>query len=326
MKSRLMPAALAAVLLLLSVAVATTASAQTPNRVYRLGHLAPAAAAEQLSRELMMPELAKLGFVEGRNLVVEWRVGDAAAQPDQMRELLAGRPDAIVAIASAVIAASAATRTVPIVGFGTDPVELGLAASLARPGGNVTGVVILAGELDAKRLDLLHDALPGRRRVAALLSSTAPASRTSERDMRVVAASAGIELLAFSVAAAADYPAAFAAMRTAGAEMLVISASPQFFNDMKILTALALEVRLPTICEFAINAHDGCLIGYGPNRPALRRRNADQVARIFRGVAPGEIPIELPTIFELVVNGKVARALGLDLPAALLARADEVIE
>jgi len=326
MMSRLMPAVLAAVLLMLTVAVATPAHAQSPNRVYRLGHLSPSADSEQFTRDLIMPELAKLGFVEGRNLVVEWRVGDAAAQPGQMRELLAARPDAIVAIGPAVIAASAATRTVPIVGFGPDPVELGLAANFARPGGNVTGIVILAVELDAKRLDLLRDALPGRRRVAVLLSSTAPASRTSEREMRAVAASTAIDLLLFSVAAAADYPAAFAAMRVAGAEALVIGASPQFDRDMKSLAALALEVRLPTICQWAKNARDGCLIGYGPDRGALRRRNADQLARIFRGAAPGEIPIEQPTVFEFAVNLKVARALGLELPAATLARADEVIE
>lgn len=326
MMSRLMPAALAAVMLMLSAADATPARAQTPNRAYRLGHLAPSAASEQISRDFLIPELAQLGFVEGRNLVVEWHVGDTDAQPGQMRELLATRPDAIIAIGPAVIAASAATRTVPIVSFGPDLIELGLAASFARPGGNVTGVVILAGELDAKRLDLLRDALPGRRHVAALISSTAPASRTSERDMRVVAANAAIELLVFNVAAAADYPTAFAAMRTAGAETLVIGASPVFNNDMKILAALALEARLPTICEWARNARDGCLIGYGPDQAALRRRNAGQVARIFRGTVPGEIPIEQPTIFEFALNLKVARALGLELPAALLARADEVIE
>jgi putative tryptophan/tyrosine transport system substrate-binding protein len=281
---------------------------------------------EQFSRDLLMPELAKLGFVEGRNLVVEWRVGNAAAHPDLTRELLAARPDAIVALGPAVIGAHAATRSVPIVGFGTDPVEIGLAASFARPGGNVTGIVILAGELDAKRLDLLRDALPGRRRVAALLSSTAPASRWSERDMRGVATSAAIDLLVFSVAAPADYASAFTAMREAGAEALVIAASPRLNNDMKDLAALALQARLPTICEWARSAHEGCLIGYGPERLALLRRNADQLARIFRGTAPGEIPIEQPTVFELAVNLKVARTLGIDLPAALVTRADEVIE
>jgi putative tryptophan/tyrosine transport system substrate-binding protein len=257
---------------------------------------------------------------------VDWRIGDAAAQAGQARELLIAHPDAIVALGPAVIAAGAATRTVPIVGFGTDTVEIGLAASFARPGGNVTGIVILGGELDAKRLDLLRDALPGTRRVAALLSSTAPASRWSERDMRVVAASTATDLLVFSVASAADYPAAFAAMREAGAQALVIGASPRLNNDMPSLAALALEARLPTICEWARSAHEGCLIGYGPERLALLRRNADQLARIFRGVAPGEIPIEQPTVFELAVNLKVARTLEIDLPAALVTRADEVIE
>jgi len=321
-----MAAALAAVLLVLTARIVTPACAQTPNRVYRLGHLAASALGEQYSRDLLIPELARVGFVEGRNLVVDWRVGDAAAQPDRMRALLAARPDAIVALGPAVIAAGAATRTVPIVGFGTDTVELGLAESFARPGGNVTGVVILGGELDAKRLDLLRDALPTRRRVAALLSSTAPASRWSERDMRVVAASAAIDLSVYSVATAADYPAAFAAMREAGAEALVIGASPQLNNDMRSLAALALASRLPTICEWAKSAHEGCLIGYGPARVALLRRTADQLARIFRGTAPGEIPIEQPTVFELAINLTVARALGVELPATLLTRTDEVIE
>ena len=148
--------------------------AQTPNRVYRLGHLSNSPTSETFTRDITLPELAKLGFVEGRNLVFDARVGEPDALPGLMRELLAARPDAVIAVGPAVIvAAGAATRTVPIVTFGFDPIELGLAASYARPGGNVTGVVILASELDAKRLQILQEAVPGRRRVAALVSSAA---------------------------------------------------------------------------------------------------------------------------------------------------------
>lgn len=274
---------------------------------------------------LTLPVLAKLGFVEGRNLVFDARVGEPDAQPGLMRELLAARPDAVIAIGPASIAlAGAATRTVPIVAFGADPIELGLAQSYARPGGNVTGVVILVRELEVKRLSILHEAVPDRRRIAALIS--AAGNTVSEPALRAAAAGLGVELLAFPVAAPADYPAAFAAMRAAGALALVISATPEFFRDRKQLAALALEARLPTVCEWAEMAHAGCLIGYGPNRAALRKRMADQIAQIFRGVAPGDIAIERPTVFELAVNQKIARSLDLAIPLAVLAQADDVID
>ena len=299
--------------------------AQTPNRVYRLGHLANSPASETFTRGITLPELAKLGFVEGRNLVFDGRVGSSDAQPGLMRELLAAQPDAVIAMGpAAIVAAGAATRTVPIVTFGFDPIELGLAASYARPGSNVTGVVILASELDTKRLQVLQEAVAARRRVAALFSSAAPASH--EAALRKAAAGIGVELLVFTVAAPADYPAAFAAMQASGAQALLISATSQFHRDAKQLAALALEARLPTVCEWAEMAHTGCLLGYGPNRAALRLRLAHQIAQIFRGVAPGDIAIERPTVFEFAINLKIAKALGLTVPPTLVARADEVIE
>ncbi len=319
-------AALMAAALGLISAGPTPARAQSPERVYRLAHLSLTADAEVRFRSLSLPHLATLGFVEGRNLVVDARVGAVDVLAGLMPELLAAKPDAIITVGPAVIAASGVTRTVPIVSFGPDLIERGLAASLARPGGNVTGIVILVAELDAKRLHLLQEAVPGRRRVAALFPSTSPNRQASEREMRSVAASAGIDLLDFTVAAPADYTAAFAAMRAAGAQALVVSSGLEFLRDATVLAALALEARLPTICEWAEMARSGCLLGYGADRLDLRRRNMDQIARILRGAAPGEIPIELPTRFEFAVNLKVAKALGLELPPAILARADEVIE
>ena len=144
--------------------------------------------------------------------------------------------------------------------------------------------------------------------------------------IRKAAAGIGVELLAFTVATPADYPTAFAAMQAAGAQALVISATSEFQRDAKQLAALALEARLPTVCEWAEMAHTGCLLGYGPSRTALRLRMADQIARIFRGVAPGDIAIERPTVFEFAINLKTAKALRLTVPPSLLARADEVIE
>jgi putative tryptophan/tyrosine transport system substrate-binding protein len=306
------------------VAGAMPALAQTPNRVYRLGHLGNSPPSEASARQITLPELARLGFVEGRNLVFDPRVGESDALPGLMRELLAARPDAVIAVGGAAIAAAgAATSTVPIVTFGADPIELGLAASYARPGGNVTGVVILASELEVKRLSILHEAVPDRRRVAVLTSA---ATAIGEAAMRKAAAGIGVELLAFSVTAPTDYPAAFAAMRVAGAQALVISATSEFYRHAKQLAALALEARLPTVCEWADMAHAGCLIGYGPNRIALRKRMAAQIALIFGGAAPGDIAIERPTVFEFAVNQKIAKSLDLSIPSAVLTQADDVIE
>ena len=302
---------------------AVPALAQTPNRVYRLASLGNATTSEA-TRRITLPELARLGFVEGRNLMFDPRVGESDALPGLMRALLATRPDAIIAIGTpAIAAAGAATRTVPIVSFGADPIDLGLAASYARPGGNVTGVVILVNELEVKRLSILHEAVPDRRRVAVLTSAT---TTIGEAAMRKAAATLGVELLAFSAAGPADYPAAFAAMRAAGAQALVISASAEFYQHARQLAALALEARLPTVCEWADMAHAGCLIGYGPSRTALRKRMAAQIAQIFGGAAPGDIPIERPTVFEFAVNQKIARSLDLSIPSAVLAQADDLID
>ena len=307
-----------------AVAFPLAARAQTPNRIYRLAHLANSAQSETLTREMTLPELARLGFVEGRNLVFDGRVGQPDALPDLMGELLASKPDAILTVGPALVAAGAATRTVPIIAFGFDPIALGLAASYARPGGNVTGVVVLASELEPKRLSILLEALPGRRRIAVLVP---PEGRGgNEAALRKAAAGLDVELLAFPAAAPSDYPAAFVAMRTQGAQALVVSATPEFYRDGKQLAALALDARLPTVCEWADMARDGCLIGYGPSRIALRKRLADLVAKIFRGDAPGDLPIEQPTVFELAVNQKIAKSLDLSIPLAVLTRADEVIE
>jgi putative tryptophan/tyrosine transport system substrate-binding protein len=306
---------------------AMPALAQTPNRIYRLGHISNSAPSEVFTRQITLPELARLGFVEGRNLQFDPRVGGPGAMAGLMNELLAARPDAVIAIGpTAIAAAGAETRTVPIVAFGADVIELGLAAGYARPGANVTGVVILANELEVKRLSILHEAVPNRRRVAVLTSAVTAVTAAGEAEMRKAAAGFGVELLPFSVTGPADYPAAFAAMRTAGAQALVISATSEFYRDAERLAALALEARLPTVCEWADMARSGCFIGYGPNRTALRKRIAAQIAQIFGGAAPGDIPIERPTVFEFAVNQKIAKALELSVPSAVLAQADDVID
>src|SRR5262245_28256039 len=302
-------------------------TAQSPERVHRLGHLAPTASSERATREFSLPELAKLGFVEGRNLEFVVRSGNLDALPDLARELLATKPDAIIAIGStAVRAVREATNSVPIVMFTDDPVGQGFATSFARPDRNVTGVAIMVIELQAKRLELLLEAVPQARRVAALLRQKSATREQSERELRAAAATAGIELLVVSADGASDYQVAFASMRAAGAEALVIGSDPQFYADKELLAALAREAHLPTSCEWADMARAGCLVGYGADPAALRRRLAQYVARILRGTSPGELAIERPTTFELAINLKTARGLALTIPRTLLARADEIIE
>jgi putative ABC transport system substrate-binding protein len=311
-------------LVLLTVPVAAQTAGE---KVYRLAELAPSEASLEITRAETLPELARLGFRDGRNLILDERAGDAAAMDGMARELLRAVPDAIVAIGpDAIVAAAKATRTVPIITFGNDPVQRGFAVSHARPGGNVTGVVILAEELDGKRVDILHEAVPEARRVAALLLPSLPYRASIEREMRAVAASIGMELLVVDAKGPEDYPAAFDAMRAAGVQALVITANPTFNRDAGLLAELALKRGFPMVCEWAENARSGCLLGYDPSRRELRRRVAYYVARIFLGAAPADLPIETPTRFELAINLKTAKALGLTVPASLLARADEVIE
>jgi putative ABC transport system substrate-binding protein len=311
-------------LVLLAMPIAPIAAGE---RVYLLGELAPSTASLEITRSVTLPELAKLGFNEGRNVTLEERVGDATAMPGLARELLLSKPDAIIAIGGdGVRAASQATTTVPIVMFGASPVSKGLATNLSRPGGNVTGVVILATELDGKRLDLLREAVPAARRIAALFLPLAPLRQASEREMREVATSTGVELLPFDASEPEDYPAVFAAMRGAGAQAVVVMANATFNRDAALLARLALETGLPTVCEWAEMAQAGCLLGYGPNRPELRRRLAYFIAHIFQGVAAGDLPIEQPTHYQFTINLRTAKALGLTIPPTLLARADEVIE
>jgi putative ABC transport system substrate-binding protein len=274
----------------------------------------------------MLQELAKLGFSEGRNLVLDRRVGDTAALPDLARELVLAKPDAIyVAGTDALRAASAATNIVPIVQLGPDPVRVGLAASLARPGGNVTGVAILGAELDGKRLSLLHEVVPDARPIAALVWPWG-ARQTSEQEMRAVAAQSHVDLLVFEAAGPEDYPAAFARMRAAGVEGVVLMATPVFYRDGALILRLAVQTGLPTVCEWAEMVQDGCLIGYGPNQPEVYRTVAHYIARILEGTAPSDLPIEQPTHYDLAVNLKTANKLGLAIPPWILARATEVIE
>ena len=304
------------------------AVAQEPGRLYRIAMVSPSELAAEQLRSLQLPELARLGFVEGRNLTSTTHVGPPTRMPELAREAIATKPDVVIAVSTvAILAVKEASSTVPIVMsfIGEDPIEKGVANSFARPGGNVTGVAMLAAEMDGKRASLLHDFVPAARRIA-ILTGRPPRHAEGAEEARRVARKLGLETDVFYADDPADYPAAFAGMRTARSEALVIISAPDFFRDAALLSRLALEAGLPTVCEWASMARDGCLIGYGPNFDALWRRPADYVARILRGAKPGEMPIEQPTLFEFAVNLKTAKALGLTIPEETLLRADEVIE
>jgi putative ABC transport system substrate-binding protein len=302
------------------------ASAQEPGRLYRIAVISPAEKAADEFRKFQLPELAKFGFIEDRNLTVTRHVGPPARIPELAREAIATKPDVVVA-AVAILAAKEASSTVPIVMsfIGEDPIEKGVAKSFARPGGSVTGVAMLAAEMDGKRASLLHDFVPAARRIA-ILTGRPPRHAEGAAEAQGVARKLGLETDVFYADEPADYIAAFAGMRTARSEALVIISAPDFFRDAALLSRLALEAGLPTVCEWASMARDGCLIGYGPNYAALWRRPAEYVARILRGEKPGELPIEQPTLFEFAINLRTAKALGLTIPEASLLRADEVIE
>jgi len=310
--------------------LAAPALAQQPERVWRLGALAAARYPVEAIQQFTLPELAKLGFVEGRNLTFHGISADGAYErlPALARELVEAKPDVILAVApSAIRAARAATRTIPIVMAyaGEDPVAAGWAESYARPGGNVTGVVMLSPELDGKRLQVLHDAFPARRRIGVLHHPTGM-STPNVSAIQAAAGKVGLEILSFQAAGRENYEAAFDAIRMAGVDTLAVASAPVFVGDAGLIAEAALKAGLPTICEHPEMARKGCLISYSANIQALRQRTAVFVARILTGTPPGNLPIEEPTSFELWVNMRTAKALGIELPPTLLARADEVIE
>jgi putative ABC transport system substrate-binding protein len=304
-----------------------SAHGQDTNRVYRLGLLVLNPRSVDLVRALTVPELARQGFIEGQNLIIDARIGEAGQLPALVQEMMSLKPDAVLAINSTAVAAlQAATRTVPIIMFGGDPVAQGFAASLARPEANITGVTIASKELDTKRLDLLREAVPGAQRIAVLVHPTSPGLEARKQEMREAAAIAGIELSFIEGPDPKGYASVLAAARADGAHALAINADSRFNRDAALLTRLALENGLPTVCEWGEMANEGCLIGYGPIIADLYRRTAYYVDRILRGASPGEFPIEGPARLRLVINLKTARALGSKVPETLLLQADELVE
>ena len=276
--------------------------------------------------------LRDLGYIEGGNVVIESRDAEGKLErlPALAAELVALKVDVIVAPSTpAALAAKQATRTLPIVFAAVaDPVARGLVTSLARPGGNVTGSSNLAPELVGKRLEQLKQAVPGVNRVAVLWQPGI-AGRT-EKDMvnaaEVAAQALGVRLQFVEARGPADFDRAFSEMTGARAGALTLLGSGMFFIERRRLVDLAATNRLPAVYGLREYVDAGGLMSYGPNSADLYRRAATYVDRLLKGAKPGDLPIEQPTRFELVINLKTAKALGLTIPTSLLARADQVIE
>jgi putative tryptophan/tyrosine transport system substrate-binding protein len=308
--------------------------AQQAPRIARIGYLAnfPPARAPHL-HEAFLQGLRDLGYVEGRNLMIEYRFSEGKAErlPALAAELVALKVDVLMAPPTlAALVAKEATGTIPIIFIGAgDPVASGLVTSLARPGGNVTGLSSAASNLVGKCLDLLKQAVPAVSNVAALWQPGAAGERT-DKDMlneaEVAARALGVRLQIVDARGPFDIDSAFSEMVTAHADALIVLGSVMFFSERRRLVALAAKHRFPVVYTMREFVDAGGPMAYGQNQADLNRRAAGYVAKILSGAKPADLPVEQPTKFELVINLKTAKALGLTIPPPLLLRADEVIQ
>ena len=316
-----------AVALALGVLVAPLAAgAQQPEKVWRIGVLRIGSPGDT-SRETFRLALRDLGYVEGRNLVIEDRTADGRLNrlTGLAAELVHLHVDVIVASGVAgARAAKEATETIPIVMLATDPVGAGLVGSLARPGGNITGVATLESELGSKRLERFKEAFPTLTRVAVLYDPTT--SATVLKEMEDGARQLKVQLQILEVRASEDLDRAFTKATEWRAAALSILASPFFQSQRVRIAKLAIEHRLPSMVPHRTYVEAGGLLSYGPDFRDLNRRISVFVDKILKGAKPADLPIEQPTKFELVINMKTAKALGLTIPQSLLSRADQVIQ
>jgi putative ABC transport system substrate-binding protein len=304
------------------------ASAQEAGRTYRLGAVtgsprdAPFAVA-------MFDELRRLGFIEGQNLTIDWRSYGPRVDliPEFVAELVKAHVDVIYAAGvTATRAAQQATKTIPILAITDDMVGSGLVNSMARPDGNITGVSILAAELDGKRQEILIQAVPGLRRMAAITDSNATGS-SKLQELQDAARARGVELSIHLIASAQEVTEGIAAAKASGAEALNILSSPFLYANRQIVMQSVAALRMPAIYQFPEEAEEGGLVAYGPRLVQIfRELMARQFVKLLRGAKPADLPIEQPTKFELAINLKTAKALGLEVPSHLLQLADEVIE
>ena len=305
------------------------ARAQTPaGKIYRVGILQPGKPPEPLV-EALRERLKELGYREGHNIAYEyrWAEGKNERLVELAKELVDVKVDVITTLSTpAALAAKNVTKTIPIVFTGVgDPVGAGVVQSLSHPGGNVTGISTLATELSAKRLELLKEIVPNAAPVAMVWNDTNPSMVLSAREAQNAADRLDLNLQSIGVHDLISFDAAFATISSSHFNALLTLVDPFTREHRQRIVDFAAQRRLPAIYESREFVDAGGLISYGPSFPALQRRAADYVSMIFKGGKPVDIPIEQPTKFELIINLKTAKELGLTIPPTVLARADELI-
>ena len=302
-----------------------------PPQVARIGILGAETPSGQASRlEALLAGLRDLGYLEGRNIVIEfrWADGNYDRLTDLAGELVRLKVDVLVAFGiKALVAAKGATTTIPIVipTTSSDPVALGLVSSLARPGGNITGSTTFGPEIMEKRLELLKDAMPRITRVAVLVNPANPSFGPTFQHMDITAKALKLSLQLFEVQAPGEFDSVFAAMAKGRVDAIAVQDDTMFGVNAKAIADLAAKKRLPSVGSEGF-AEAGGAIGYGRTEAEMYRRGAYFVDRILKGAKPGDLPIEQATKFELVINMKTAKALGITIPQSILMRADKVIE
>jgi putative ABC transport system substrate-binding protein len=305
--------------------------AQQSRKIPRIGVLLPGAPISSSPRtKAFLDGLRELGYAEGTTIAIEWKWGHD--QPDTLPGLAADlvRNDVDVIVTGGTPAAKAlkaATRTIPIVmAVVGDPVATGLVDNLARPGGNVTGFSILAPELGTKRLELLKEIVPNLSSIAVLLNPKNPQSKIEMKEMQPAAQAMGLQLHPAEISTEDGLEDAFSAMNKAAVQALILLTDSIFFSQRERTVDLASKYKLPAMYFFPVFVEEGGLMSYGPSDADLFRRAAGYVDRILKGTKPGELPVEQPIKFDLYVNLRTAKLLGITIPESFLARADKVIE
>ncbi len=304
--------------------------AQQPARIHRIGILiSPSASAYSARVEAFRQRLRELGYVEGKNLVIEYRYADGKLDrlPDLAAELVRLKVDIIVTIGPGpTLAAKKASGTIPIVFAGaSDPVGTGLVSSLAQPGGNITGLSLMAPDLDGKRLELLKEAVPKVARMAFLWRSGGSRGNLPLTDMEAAAKALGLKLLSLEVRSLDDFEDAFARAKKERAQALITTTGALINTQQRRVLDFATKNRLPAIYHYSEFAEAGGLMSYGPNNADVFRRAADFVDKILKGAKPADLPVQQATKFEFIINLKAAKQIGLTIPPNVLARADKVI-
>jgi putative tryptophan/tyrosine transport system substrate-binding protein len=319
----------AALLMLASGCLGPRAASAQRDKPVQLGILSLTSNRESGPTSTLKRRLAELGYVEGRTLTVDFQTADGRVDqlPDLATRMVQRRPTIVIAIGGAEVARAvrSATSAIPVVfTIATDPVADGLVASLARPGGNVTGVSSLNSELDAKRLELLKEILPAVKRVAVLVNASDRTSAAALQRTEAAGRLLGLRLEVVEIGTPTEIEAVIGQARTS-AEAALVLGTPFFFPHLEQVGSLAVRHRLPLIAPWRELPAAGGLMSYGTSVHEIFRRAADMADRILKGARPGDMPVEQPTTFELVINAKAAAALGIKLSPALLTRADTVL-